>query len=346
MAIRRGLTLGKFAPLHKGHQLLIETALREMDELLVIVYDCPETSLVPLTIRANWIRRLYPTVQVIEAWDGPVEVGDTQEIKTRHEDYVLHHLQLGEITHFYSSEFYGEHMSRSLGAVNRIVDHDRKVIPVSATKIRKDPFSFREYVHPIVYRDLVSNVLLLGAPSTGKTTTAARLAQEYDTIWMPEYGREYWEQHQLNRRLSLVQLEEIAEKHLEGEEELLARANRFLFSDTSALTTFMFSLHYHGVASPRLKELADQSAWRYDLVFVCDADIAYDDTWDRSGETNRLTFQKQIIADLIIRKVPFFVLRGSLEARIQYAKHILDRYEKYTNIFDLFGRELWCENKG
>ena len=346
MARKRGLALGKFAPLHKGHQLLIETALREMDELVVIVYDCPETSLVPLTIRADWIRRLYPTVQVIEAWDGPVEVGDTQEIKTTHEDYVLLHLQLGEITHFYSSEFYGEHMSRSLGAVNRIVDYDRKVVPVSATKIRKDPFSFREYLHPTVYRDLVTNVLFLGAPSTGKTTTAARLAQEYDTVWMPEYGREYWKQHQVNRRLSLGQLEEIAERHLVGEEELLPRANRFLFTDTSALTTLLFSLHYHGAASPRLQELADQSASRYDLVFVCDADFTYDDTWDRSGETNRLIFQKQIVADLIIRKLPFFVLRGSLEARLQYAKYILDRHQKYTNILDLFSHELQCENKG
>ena len=26
-----GFTIGKFAPLHKGHQYLIETALKEMD---------------------------------------------------------------------------------------------------------------------------------------------------------------------------------------------------------------------------------------------------------------------------------------------------------------------------
>ena len=41
----RGLTLGKFAPLHKGHQLVIETALSEMDEVVVIIYDCLETAL-------------------------------------------------------------------------------------------------------------------------------------------------------------------------------------------------------------------------------------------------------------------------------------------------------------
>ncbi len=37
MSKTRGLTLGKFAPLHKGYQLVIETALREMDEVVTIV---------------------------------------------------------------------------------------------------------------------------------------------------------------------------------------------------------------------------------------------------------------------------------------------------------------------
>jgi NadR type nicotinamide-nucleotide adenylyltransferase len=336
MIKKRGLTLGKFAPFHKGHQSLIETALSEMDEVIAIVYDCPELTAVPLNVRANWIRTLYPTVQVVEAWDGPTEVGDTPEIKRRHEDYLLNHLKLTGITHFYSSEFYGEHVSQALGAVNRVVDCDRKAIPISATEIRKDPFKCREYLDPIVYRDLVANVVFLGAPSTGKTTIADRMAQEYGTVWMPEYGREYWEQHQVNRRLSLVQLEEIAERHLEREEDLLRQANRFLFTDTNAITTYMFSLYYHAAATQRLKELADQAVYRYDLVFVCDTDIPYDDTWDRSGDVNRRSFQKQIVADLVLRRVPFVILRGSLETRVLYAKGILDRYHKFTNLPDLF----------
>ena len=335
MPIKRGLTLGKFAPLHNGHQLVLETALGEMDEVVAIVYDCPETTPVPLSVRANWIRKLYPAVQVVEAWDGPFEVGDTEEIKRKHEDYVVNSLNLPEVTHFYSSEFYGEHMSLALGATNRIVDSDRKMIPVSATKIREDYFSFRDYLHPLVYRDLVANIVFLGAPSTGKTTIAEQLAGEYKTAWMPEYGREFWDRNQIDRRLSLQQLEEIAAGHIEREDALMWEANRFLFTDTNAFTTLMFSLYYHGSATQRLRELAGLAASRYDLVFLCDIDIPYDDTWDRSGEVNRRVLQKQIIGDLILRKVPFFILRGSVEARINRAKSILDRYHKYANIPDL-----------
>ena len=332
--VKRGLTLGKFAPLHKGHQLVIETALREMDEVMVIIYDCPGTTNTPLPVRANWIRELYPEVHLLEAWDGPEEVGETDDVKRRHEDYIINHLKLTDISHFYSSEFYGDHMSLALGAVNRRVDPSRATVPVSGTEIRGDPYAFRHYLHPRVYRDLITNVVFLGAPSTGKTTIAERLARDYETVRMPEYGREHWEAHQVDRRLSLAHLEQIAEIHLQREEELLSQANRFLFTDTNALTTLLFARYYHHTTTPRLEELANLASARYDLVFVCDIDIPYDDTWDRSGDTNRSVFQKQVVADLIVRKIPFFGLRGDLETRTEYVKTIVDRYQKFANLLD------------
>jgi len=334
VAIKRGLTLGKYAPLHKGHQLVIETALSEMDEVVAIIYDCPETTHVPLTVRADWLRALYPRARVIEAWDGPTEVGDTPAIRQRHEAYVIDQLKVSGITHFYSSEFYGEHMSRALGAVNRMVDAQRTIVPVSGMRIRSDLFAFRDYLHPRVYRDLITNVVLLGAPSTGKTTLAQRLAAELDTVWMPEYGREYWEQHQVDRRLTPEQLTEIAEGHLEREERLLGEANGFLFTDTNAITTYTFARYYHGRVTPRLSRLAEQAAWRYDLVFVCDVDIPYDDTWDRSGEANRAAFQQQTLGELLARKIPYWVLRGNLEARAARVREVLDAHPKYTNLLD------------
>jgi len=336
---KRGLTLGKYAPLHKGHQLVIETALAEMDELLLIIYDSPETTTVPLTVRSNWIRNLYPQIQVIEAWDGPTAVGASPQIKKMHEDYILNQLQIQDVTHFYSSEFYGEHMSIALNAVNRLVDHDRQTIPISGSTIRGNPFVYRDYLHPTVYRDLITNIVFLGAPSTGKTTIATQLATIYNTVWMPEYGRTYWETHHHERRLSLDQLVEIAEEHLVREEALFQQANRYLFTDTNALTTAMFSLAYHGKIAPRLLALAQKAMSRYDLVFLCDTDIPYDDTWDRSGEAQRYTFQKQIVSDLVVRKLPFIVLQGDLQTRIQQVQQILSRHYKYQNLVDLFNQE-------
>lgn len=335
MAKSHGLTLGKFAPLHKGHQFVIETALAEMDEVSVIIYDAPETTSIPLNIRASWIRKLYPRVKVIEAWDGPTEVGNTPEIKSRHEKYIIERLKISGITNFYSSEFYGEHMSAALGATHRPINPSRNVIPISGTKIRENPFRYREYISPTVYQDLITNVVFLGAPSTGKTTIVSKMADEYETVWMSEYGREYWENNQVGRRLSLEQLVEIAESHLERENERLCSANRYLFTDTNAITTYMFSLYYHQTVHERLAELANFAQSRYDLVFLCDVDIPYDNTWDRSGNISRMTFQKQIIGDLLARKIPFIVLSGDLPTRVGKVKKILGGFQKYKSLAEV-----------
>jgi len=327
-----GLTLGKFSILHKGHQYMIETALHEMDELFVLIYDSPSATNIPLNVRANWIRTLYPSAKVIEGWNAPEDEGYTEEIIKIQNDYITGMMGDRKITHFYSSEPYGDHVSKALNAINRTVDIKREEVCISASKAQSNPYEYREFIDPIVYRDLITNVVFMGAPSTGKSTLAEVMAKELDTEFMPEYGREYWDAHQSNRRLTTQQLVEIAEGHLERENKLLIKANKYLFTDTNAITTYMFSLDYNGKADSRLKELAEYAEKRYDLVFLCSDDIPYDDTWDRSGNVHRQKFQRQIIADLTERKIPYIYLSGNLEERVEKVKNVLSHYEKYMSI--------------
>jgi HTH-type transcriptional repressor of NAD biosynthesis genes len=134
---KTGLTLGKFAPLHKGHQFMIETALGEVAELIVFVYDTDVIE-VPLDVRAGWIKKLYPQVTVIKAWDGPDGYSSERAFEIIQEQYIIKALNGRKITHFYSSEFYGAHVSKALGAVDRRIDEARRTVSVSATMIRSD----------------------------------------------------------------------------------------------------------------------------------------------------------------------------------------------------------------
>lgn len=325
-----GLTLGKFAPLHKGHQLLIETSIEENDKTIVIVYDSPDVISIPLETRANWIRKLYPGVKVLLAFEAPQETGTSERAKRLQEDYVLSLLQGEKIDAFYSSEFYGEHMSQALGAIDRRIDEARIRHSVSGTDIRRAPRQFIEQISPDVYPDLVTRICLLGGPSTGKTTLAERLAQEYETEWMPEYGREYWEKHQVDRRLTLEQLVELAEGHIAKENTLLRTANRYLFCDTNAITTLMFSIYYHGEALPELHRLASQCVDRYDLFVLCDSDFAFDDTWDRSGAASRDALQNMTMMWLADHSVPYEVVSGTVSERVLLAGDALTRIDRLS----------------
>lgn len=332
--MKRGLTLGKFAPFHRGHQKIIDTALAEVDELIVMIYDTDVIE-IPLPVRTGWVRKLYPTVQIIEAWDGPPGYGNTPEICREQEEYILKKLNGLRITHFYSSEFYGDHVSKALGAIDRRVDEGRLAVPISGTILRDDYFSNRKYLDPVVYRDLITKVCFMGAPSTGKTTLARTMAERHNTNWMQEYGAEYWLTHQKDRRITLNQFEEIAPEHNRRENSLIQESRKYLFCDTCPITTYVFAKDYHGMAGPVLTQLAQEAEKQYDLFFLCDTDIPYADTWDRSGDQKRKWFQHQIISDLAERRLPFFRVSGTIEKRASMVEEVLHKYRKYGNLLDI-----------
>jgi len=322
--MRPGLTLGKYAPFHHGHHYVITRALEEVEKLIVLVYDAPSTTDIPVSVRAEWVSKIFPKVEVLIGYGSPEVTGMDRKIQRIHEEYIKSMLGGRRIEAFFSSEPYGEHVSRALNCQNYLVDEARSFVPVTATMIRENPFQYRSYLNPIVYRSFVKNVVFLGAPSTGKSTLVEALAKEYDTIFMPEYGREYWDEHQQDKRLTLDDLNTIAKVHIEREDARIYNANKYMFTDTNAITTYLFSMYYHGYADQFLWYLADECYKRYDVVFLCDEDIPYDDTWDRSGEANRHMFQRMYYDYLAVHKIPFTLLSGNLEARMKKVKDVLD----------------------
>lgn len=148
-----GFTIGKFAPLHKGHQLLIETALKEMNEMYVVIYD---TNIIDINVkqRANWIKQLYPDVHIIYAYNSPKKYGlDDESVKIQME-YLSELIKDIPVTHFYSSELYGEKVANYLNIKNRVVDLERKQIPISSTMVRKNYEENSKYIENFIYSDL------------------------------------------------------------------------------------------------------------------------------------------------------------------------------------------------
>jgi HTH-type transcriptional repressor of NAD biosynthesis genes len=121
---------------------------------VVLVYESREVTRVPLDVRASWVRTLYPSALVIEGAEAPSATGREPSVMRLQEEYIATMVP-GPISHFFSSEWYGGHVSAFLGAQDVRVDEDRVAIPVSGTQIRNDPSAYGAWLDPMVLRDLL-----------------------------------------------------------------------------------------------------------------------------------------------------------------------------------------------
>ena len=161
---RIGLIIGKFAPLHKGHEYLIKKALDEVDKLYILIY---ETDLidVDVEVRESWIKKVFKfeKIETIKAINPPKKYGMDEESIKIQLDYIskiLGENNIVGITHVFSSEEYGKCIAQMLNAENVLVDKERINIPVNATCIREDIEKYKKYLSKEVYEDLNEKICM------------------------------------------------------------------------------------------------------------------------------------------------------------------------------------------
>jgi HTH-type transcriptional regulator, transcriptional repressor of NAD biosynthesis genes len=317
---RNGLVVGKFAPPHKGHQLLLETALNQCEHLTVLVYFNPDFQNMPSETRASWILELYPNATVLVPENPPHNAADdfTQR------EFVKQFLERENIAVdvVFTSESYGAGFAAHLGVRHVLVDLERLQIPISGTRVRQNVHTNRAMLDPRIYRHFVQKIVFMGAESTGKSTLTEYVATKFQTNFVAEYGREVWIQK--NGNLELSDYVHIAQHHRKLEEAAILESNRFLFVDTNAITTMFWCYAYEGNGLSELIDLARVAETRYDHVFVCNDDIPFvQDGW-RDDAVWRARQQSLILYDLTVRGVPYTLVSGSLEERVAQVEVVLD----------------------
>ena len=165
---------------------------------------------------------------------------------------------------------------------------------------------------------------LLGGESSGKTSLARALADELGTAWVPEYGRQRWEE--LRETLSVDELVKVARTQVALEDALedaaLANASRWLICDTTPLTTLQYCLYDHGHAPAELHALARR---RYDVLVVCEPDFKFVQDGARRDDSFRASQHAWTLAQLAASGTGYVTVHGPLKDRVRQLVHHLSQ---------------------
>lgn len=167
----------------------------------------------------------------------------------------------------------------------------------------------------------VQKIAILGAESSGKSQLAEVLANHYETVWVPEYLREFVEK---NGRVPREQDQlAIAQTQLKQEQFLLAKANRWLFCDTTPLMTALYSRFYFKQIDPELQRLELEHDYALTLVTAPDFPWIADGLQRESPEV-RQRIHDDLVDTLDARSIPFILVEGSLQQRLEQVQFTLD----------------------
>lgn len=188
----RALIIGKFYPLHRGHQYLIETGLENTRNLVIIVCQRPGER--PSgDLRVSYLREIYgkhknlKRILVIDDhydqddsdlwsklcinWLKPVFPDKTPLIQA-----VFTSEKYGDSFCFYLSKYLNNEVKHHL------VDLYRLQVPVSGTKIRCSPYRYLNYLHPLVRNYYIKRVFFCDFHNDfGK-----KYAEKLKGVWVPE----------------------------------------------------------------------------------------------------------------------------------------------------------------
>lgn len=283
---------GKFLPFHMGHLSCIIKAASLVDVLFVVVgYDeayeqklCLNNKFkwVSPRLRERWITKAtkdIPNVRVLSHYERRSNNYMKDPLVKQANGELLQKLG-GRLDYVFSSEaeyelYFNKYFTDS---EHIIFDRFSTQFPVYATEIRnKGVYACWEMLPPAVRESYIKRICLCGVESTGKSTMTKLLATHFQTNFVEEYGRAFYDN--INGCFDIDMPEDfhqIAFGHSHAIQQAIPFANKVLFIDTEETYTQFFRIKSVGEKSSLINEMIKNKVNKIDTYIFLEPHNQYE----------------------------------------------------------------------
>ncbi|MCG1010443.1 AAA family ATPase [Salinicoccus sp. ID82-1] len=316
-----GIYFGTFAPCHVGHFEQVIRAKRENRHAFVIVSgyagDRGSNYGMILDNRVKAMRQLLGpddnvTVLKLDETHIPRYPHGWEPWLEMLSETIMHEkdtlpFEVGALTFYVGEEEYIEPLQYFFSRVypdieTKVTMVDRKILGISGTSIRESPILNWDYVMRPFRRFFVQNVLVIGAPGTGRTSMVQDLARRYSTSYSTEYAKTYCKEQRIAEdELDVRDFHAIGIGQFENNRHHIHSpgTRKVFFADTDVMTTKVsMKMYADGEEFNRLKSVFDYyiHLQNWSLILVLPPEAPLDETVANTDYQN--TVHQMIMAEL------------------------------------------------
>lgn len=314
----KAFVFGKFLPFHKGHEAMINFALKKCDFLTVLVC-CSDKENITANTRKKWIEKTFENQDEIEiksfhyleselpnTSESSKEVSKVWSAKFKKlfpdYDFVI------------TSEEYGNYVASFMDIKHIAFDISKQLFPVSATAVRNYIFANWKFLPDSVKPSFVVKIVVLGTESTGKTTLTERLAKYFNCSSVKEAGRDLIPN---SNSFGFDELHLVASEHAKRIDKAVLGHSPLIIIDTDIHITKSYARFVFNKELEVDDEIYNSN--KADLYIYLNNDVEHQQDGTRLDKSNRDLLDLSHRTILREKNIKFVEIEGDWEQRFKRA---------------------------